>query len=549
MSYQVLARKYRPTHFGDLVGQSHIVQALTHGIEQGRLHHAYLFTGTRGVGKTTLARILARCLNCAVGVVAHPCGQCSHCQAIAEGRFIDLIEIDAASRTKVEDTRDLLDQVPYLPQQGRYKVYLIDEVHMLSTHSFNALLKTLEEPPEHVKFILATTDPQKLPVTVLSRCMQFALKPITITGIVAQLEHVLQAENIPFEPAALRVIARAARGSMRDALSLTDQSIAFGGGSLKEAEVSDLLGSVGIEAMSQLLQALVDGNAAVAIQAVRAFAEQNLAFDRVLETMISLLHQIALAQVVPEQVDLEPMVASYAGLIRPEWLQLLYQIALQARQDLPLAYDGQSGFEMMVLRMLAFKPLKRTPGNGSAGGGDVSGQEQGPPSASKTSAAVSSSLAITAQASCVAEAKPLGQSSGVADIVAMSAGHWLALLEKLKLDGSVATVAMQSLPVRIEEQYWELHTLAPTALLELAAPALEASLRTYYDRPHMRVLIRHADPGQATPKQLLEEQRQREHNLLREQVVNDDAIQFWIKHLDVASTDVSIISPAPARLH
>ncbi len=546
MSYQVLARKYRPVYFEDMVGQPHIVQALIHGLQQGRLHHAYLFTGTRGVGKTTLARILARCLNCELGVVVRPCGQCSHCQAIAEGRFIDLVEIDAASRTKVEDTRDLLDQVPYLPQQGRYKVYLIDEVHMLSTHSFNALLKTLEEPPEHVKFILATTDPQKLPVTVLSRCMQFALKPIAVSGIVSQLEHVLQAEQIVYEAAALNIIAKAARGSMRDALSLTDQSIAFGGGQLTEAQVSDLLGAVGQEAMSMLLQALVDHNASDAINAVRAFADQNHAFERVLETLISLFHQMALVQVVPEQAEQDPFASRFASVIKPQWLQLLYQIALQARQDLPLAYDAQSGFEMMVLRMLAFKPFKKGAGPASAQGGDVPGSR---PEVSLEHPVAPSASALPSSLSqydpqSVLPDQYLGEGT------AMSAGQWLEILEKLKLEGSIASVAMQSLPVRVEKDNWEIHTLAPSVLLELAAPAIEFSLRTYLGCPRLRVLVRHADPGRATPKQLLEEQRQREKDFLLEQVKNDDVVKFWIEHLEIEKNpELVMISPSSSRLH
>ena len=298
MSYQVFARKLRPAGFDALVGQEHVVRALVHALENERVHHAYLFTGTRGVGKTTIARILAKCLNCETGVTATPCGQCSACREISEGRFVDLIEVDAASRTKVDDTRDLLDNVQYLPARGRYKVYLIDEVHMLSGHSFNALLKTLEEPPPHVKFLLATTDPKKVPVTVLSRCLQFQLKNLLPERIAAYLESVLGKESIPFEASALKSIARAARGSMRDALSLTDQAIAYGGGKVGEREVVEMLGSIAADDLEPLLDALVAGDGATVLERCAGFAEQAVDFAETLSAMLSLLHRIAVRQAV-----------------------------------------------------------------------------------------------------------------------------------------------------------------------------------------------------------------------------------------------------------
>lgn len=361
MSYQVLARKYRPRRFQELVGQDVVARALTHALEQNRLHHAYLFTGTRGVGKTTIARILARCLNCETGITANPCGICSTCRDIDEGRFVDLIEVDAASRTKVEDTRELLENVQYAPTSGRYKVYLIDEVHMLSGHSFNALLKTLEEPPPHVKFILATTDPQKLPITILSRCLQFALKPMTPERIVQHLQTVLPAENVGFDEAALWLLARAAQGSMRDALSLTDQAVAFGHGRLGEADVRSLLGSIDRDLVFRVLEAVQAKDAAALMQLIAGMAEQSIDFSGAVSEVISVLHRLAVAQAVPDAIDNaegdRDRLLQLAQLMSPEDVQLFYQMALHGRRDLPLAVDARAGFEMTLLRMMLFRPL------------------------------------------------------------------------------------------------------------------------------------------------------------------------------------------------
>ena len=360
MSYQVLARKWRPRSFKELVGQTHVLQALVNALDQDRLHHAYLFTGTRGVGKTTIARIFAKCLNCEQGVSSTPCAQCTACQEIDDGRFVDLIEVDAASRTKVEDTRELLDNVQYAPTRGRYKVYLIDEVHMLSAHSFNALLKTLEEPPPHVKFLLATTDPQKLPVTILSRCLQFSLKNMTAQRIVGHLENVLCEEQISAEPAALWQLARAADGSMRDALSLTDQAIAFGNGRVSEVEVGAMLGTIDQRQVMKMVVALSSGNAAHILRCVATLAEHSPDYLAVLDDMLALLHRIAIAQAVPAAVDDSQgdreQVVELAGLMKAEDVQLYYQIGLVGKKDLPLAPDPRSGFEMALLRMLAFRP-------------------------------------------------------------------------------------------------------------------------------------------------------------------------------------------------
>ena len=360
MSYQVLARKWRPRSFREMVGQTHVLKALINALDSQRLHHAYLFTGTRGVGKTTIARIIAKCLNCETGISSTPCGQCSICREIDEGRFIDLIEVDAASRTKVEDTRELLENVQYAPSRGRYKVYLIDEVHMLSTHSFNALLKTLEEPPPHVKFLLATTDPQKLPVTILSRCLQFSLKNMPPERVVEHLTHVLTAENIPFEEDALWLLGRAADGSMRDAMSLTDQSIAFGEGKVLAADVRSMLGTLDHGQVYGVLHALLEGDARALLEAVRHLAEQGPDWNGVLSEILNVLHRVAIAQALPEAVDNgqgdRDKVLALAQALPAEDVQFYYQMGLIGRRDLPLAPDPRGGFEMVLLRMLAFRP-------------------------------------------------------------------------------------------------------------------------------------------------------------------------------------------------
>ena len=360
MSYQVLARKWRPKRFTEMVGQEHVLKALVNALDEDRLHHAYLFTGTRGVGKTSIARLFAKSLNCETGVSSEPCGVCSACREIAEGRFVDLIEVDAASRTKVEDTRELLENVQYAPTHGRFKVYLIDEVHMLSSHSFNALLKTLEEPPPHVKFLLATTDPQKLPVTILSRCLQFNLKNLIPERIVHHLQFVLGEEQIAFEDPALWLLARSADGSMRDALSLTDQAIAFGAGSVNENDVRAMLGTIDQRLVYRMLDALVAHDAKLLLSSVAELSRFSPDYMTVLGDMISLLHRIAVAQTLPEAVDNsmgdQQQVTTLAGQLTAEDVQLFYQIALMGRKDLPYVPDAREGLEMVLLRMLAFRP-------------------------------------------------------------------------------------------------------------------------------------------------------------------------------------------------
>ena len=361
MSYQVLARKWRPRTFAEMVGQSHVLQTLTNALDNNRLHHAYLFTGTRGVGKTTLARILAKCLNCEQGVSSRPCGSCSACISIDEGRFVDLIEVDAASRAKVDETRDLMDNVQYAPSTGRYKIYLIDEVHMFSNHSFNALLKTLEEPPPHVKFLLATTEAKKIPVTILSRCLQFNLKLLGVDLIEEQLTRILKEEQIDSDEISRHLISIAANGSMRDALSLLDQAIAHGGGSLMETQVRAMLGSIDSRELSGLLQALIAGDARQVLEQISFMAEHHPDFDSVLVELLSRLQSLAIIQLLGDapDPDCDPELVSLSKQADKEEIQLYYQIGINGRRDLPLAPDPRSGFEMILLRMLAFRPAGR----------------------------------------------------------------------------------------------------------------------------------------------------------------------------------------------
>ena len=361
MSYQVLARKWRPRNFGALVGQEHVVRALRHALEHGRLHHAYLLTGTRGVGKTTLARILAKCLNCETGVTAEPCGKCSACEEIDGGRFVDLLEVDAATNTRVDEMRQLLDTAQYAPTRGRFKVYVIDEVHMLSNSAFNAMLKTLEEPPEHLKFILATTDPQKIPVTVLSRCLQFNLKQMPAALVAVHLARLLDAEAVPYEADALQLIGRAAAGSMRDALSLLDQAIAHGAGSVTADSARDMLGAVDESYLQRLLEAIAAADAARVLSIADEMQSRSLSFDAALQDLARLLLRIATLQAIgassqPADVPEAQTLSALAHTLDAEFVQLCYQIALQGREDLPLAPDEHAGFVMTVLRMLAFRP-------------------------------------------------------------------------------------------------------------------------------------------------------------------------------------------------
>ena len=376
MSYQALARKWRPRTFESLVGQEHVVKALRNALDQKRLHHAYLFSGTRGVGKTTLARILAKCLNCETGISSSPCGKCSACLEIDAGRFIDLIEVDAATNTKVDEMRQLLENSVYVPTRGRFKVYVIDEVHMLSTSAFNAMLKTLEEPPEHIKFILATTDPQKIPVTVLSRCLQFNLKQMPSRAITTHLETILAEEKLPAEGGALRLLAECARGSMRDALSLLDQAIAYSAGNVTEQAVRSMLGTIDDSFLYSILEGLARGDSAAVLAIAEDMRSRSVGFDGALADLGALLHRVALAQAAPDAADAEgelrERLVALGRTLDPEEVQLYYQIAIHGRQDLPFAPDEFAGFTMALLRMLAFAPGTRDAGesrrSGPAGG-------------------------------------------------------------------------------------------------------------------------------------------------------------------------------------
>ncbi len=413
MSYLVLARKWRPRTFDQLVGQDHVRRALTNALDSGRIHHAFLFTGTRGVGKTTIARIFAKSLNCETGISSTPCGKCPTCVDIDAGRFVDLLEVDAASRTKVDDTRELLDNVQYSPARGRYKVYLIDEVHMLSTHSFNALLKTLEEPPPHVKFLLATTDPQKLPVTVLSRCLQFHLRRLPLPLIYDRLAQISTAEQVEFEPAALRAIARGAEGSMRDALSLLDQVLAFGGGRAMEAEVRTLLGTLDRKHVQGILTALAEKDGAALMRQAAHLDERAPDYHQALGELSGAIQRMALLQALPdlppgEDEDEDKLLAELAARFSGEDLQLLYQIAINSRRDLDYAPDARAGFEMALLRMLAFRPQGLPPATATATAASGSG----------TGVARATTAARTASAPSRSAAVPAAMESGWDAIVA-----------------------------------------------------------------------------------------------------------------------------------
>lgn len=486
MSYQVLARKWRPRSFGTMVGQEHVLRALINALDNDRLHHAYLFTGTRGVGKTTVARIFAKSLNCEKGITSTPCGVCSACREIDEGRFVDLIEVDAASRTKVEDTRELLENVQYAPTRGRYKVYLIDEVHMLSTHSFNALLKTLEEPPPHVKFLLATTDPQKLPVTILSRCLQFNLKRLSKELIAGHLSSVMEKEQIDVESAAIALIAEGADGSMRDALSLLDQAIAYGGGKLTTAEVATMLGTIDRSYLFRILQGLADENAQGMLEIVHSLAQQGVDFTAVLAELVSQLHQLALIQVAPQALEQSPdleTIQNLAHAITPEDVQLYYQIGLIGRRDLPYAPDARSGFEMVLLRMLAFRPVAV---------GDAPSSQQlsaRPAAAARPQPVVSAPAApvptgVAAPAAPVYEVKP--KPTPVAPIPTGDRTlPWHEIVAQLDLKGMAQQLAVNSVMTGREGSVINLRLASQSVTLRSAAmeQRLQEALQNYFGEP------------------------------------------------------------------
>ena len=516
MSYTVLALKWRPRRFEQLVGQPHVVQALANSLKQNRLHHAYLFTGTRGVGKTTVARLLAKALNCDTGIVAEPCGVCAACTAIDEGRFVDLIEVDAASRTRVDDTRELLDNVQYAPTRGRFKVYLIDEVHMLSNHSFNALLKTLEEPPPHVKFLLATTDPQKLPVTVLSRCLQFNLKRFTAAQIQVQLEKICAAEGMPADLAGLKAIARAADGSMRDALSLLDQGIAFGGGKVDGPMMATMLGSIDRDHVVKLIEALARQDGAALVAEIARLDERAPDYGAVLDDLLEMLQRIAVLQLVGGRSDDEELAAAVplAAQLGAEDTQLYYQIALNGRRDLPICRDPRVGFEMTMLRMLAFRP--------AAVGATPRAAAPAPPAVSP---ATTSSPAARARPQ-VEGAVPKAEHAKAPAAAAVPSTDWAGALAALDLRGAARQLADNCDLQSNAGGAWQL--VLPRDKEHLNTQQLRARIETALQEQHgrdIRLTITAGKPARPTPAEVRksnEDQRMRE---ARESIESDPTVK------------------------
>lgn len=525
MSHLVLARKWRPRTFAEMVGQEHVVRALSNALTQGRLHHAYLFTGTRGVGKTTLARILAKCLNCETGLTATPCGVCPACQDIEAGRFVDLIEIDAASYTGVDNMREVLENAQYAPTAGRYKVYIIDEVHMLSKSAFNAMLKTLEEPPAHVVFVLATTDPQKVPVTVLSRCLQFNLKQLPAGRVAEHLRHVLDAEGVAFEPGALNLLARAAAGSMRDALSLTDQAIAYGGGRVAEAETGAMLGVIDQAYLYPLLEALADNDGPRLMQEAQRIDERSLSFDAALQDLAGLLYQLSLAQTVPEAVAADTperdRLFALAHRLDAETVQLFYQIATLGRRDLEWAPDEFTGFSMTLLRMLAFAPdIDGPPTEGMRQESGKGGGRRSPPPARTAAASVSPSP--------VADAPARQEATGELD--------WIDLTNRLtggaKQLASHCTVLEQT-PQLLRLRLPEMHK----PLLESFGDKLRAALR---DRlgDRMRIVFEFGDTAGAAPAQIAAREQARRMADAEAAIESDPFVQTILRQFDAKITQI-----------
>jgi DNA polymerase-3 subunit gamma/tau len=510
---QVLARKWRPRTFTELVGQEHVVRALENALKQQRLHHAYLFTGTRGVGKTTLARVIAKALNCETGVTATPCGKCSPCTEIDAGRFVDLLELDAASNTQVDNMRELLENALYAPTSGRYKVYIIDEVHMLSRNAFNAMLKTLEEPPAHVKFILATTDPQKIPVTVLSRCLQFNLKQIPQQQITARLQQVLEAEKIRFEAPALHLLARAAQGSLRDALSLLDQAIAHGAGGVAQESVRAMLGVIGQDHLHAILRALAARDGAALMAEAGRMAERSLSFEAALQDLATLLHRISLAQAVPDAIDAEDpdhaTLAELAGRFAAEDLQLYYQIAIQGRSDLGLAPDEHAGFCMTLLRMLAFAPGEQ---------------------AAAVSAPARAAATPRPAAPPVAESK-----KNPAD------ENWLELVERLNLTGMTRMLAQHCELIGRDATRIELK-IAQAHQRLLDGPyqeRLKSALEQHFGGK-LRLAIKVADNAAASPAAVADREKQQKQVQATAAIEQDPFVRELVENFDARVVESTI---------
>ncbi len=568
MSYQVLARKWRPRSFASLVGQEHVVRALTHALTSQRLHHAYLFTGTRGVGKTTLARILAKALNCETGVSATPCGTCSACHEIDSGRFVDLLEVDAATNTKVDEMRELLENAVYAPTRGRFKVYVIDEVHMLSNSAFNAMLKTLEEPPEHVKFILATTDPQKIPVTVLSRCLQFNLKQMTQPLIAGHLKQVLEAEAISAEPGALQLLARSAAGSMRDALSLLDQAIAHGSGQVEEAQVRAMLGAVDLDHLLSIVDALLAGDAAAMLQVADEMAARSLSFDAALQEMAALFTRLQIAQLAPQAIadDLPERVRieELAAALDPEFVQLAYQIAIHGRRELPLAPDEQAGFVMTLLRLHAFRPALDSddpPARPSAKVATSAGRSAASPSlapasralAPDESSAVPSSAATVARpavaasevAVAVVPALPIA-TAGVAAVASAPAtpattDDWHEILATLKIGGMARELAQHCELRELQAGRITLR-LAPAhrhLLMKPAQDKLQLLLAEHFGGPLQLAVELEATTGETPAASAQRDRRQRQDRAIAA-VEQDGFVREVIELFDATLIESSI---------
>ena len=539
MSYQVLARKWRPRKFAELVGQEHVVRALTNALDTGRMHHAYLFTGTRGVGKTTIARIFAKSLNCERGQSADPCGECSVCTAVDEGRFVDLLEIDAASNTGVDDVREVIENAQYAPSRGRFKVYLIDEVHMLSKNAFNALLKTLEEPPPHVKFLLATTDPQKLPVTVLSRCLKFNLKRLLPEQISGQMRHILAAENIEYDDTAIGELARAADGSLRDGLSLLDQSIAYGGGALHADDVRTMLGSVARGQVLGVLDALAKGDGSQLMVECEQIASYSPDFGGVLDDLASVLHRIQLIQLIPgyrpdEDSDDDNALSELAARMTPEDVQLYYQIATAGRRDLALAPDGRTGFEMSLLRMLAFRPGDDAP---------TTRAERPVPDGTARAAPAVKPVAPTARATTPAQRQaPSAPRASVAAPAAVEKPpapapvarnadglpDWDALIERADLRGPFGLVAQNAV---LRERDGQTLVLAlPTAHMGLAVEPMASQMeerigQAMGERIRLRFVSQDQAAASTTPAARAAQARSAAQTAAEQSIENDPMIE------------------------
>ncbi len=544
MSYTVLARKWRPRTFSEMAGQEHVRRALANALDENRLHHAFLFSGTRGVGKTTIARILAKCLNCEKGVTSEPCGACANCREIDEGRFVDLIEVDAASRTKVDDTRELLDNVQYKPTRGVFKVYLIDEVHMLSRHSFNALLKTLEEPPEHVKFLLATTDPQKLPVTVLSRCLQFNLKKLPVDLIAERLQQICKSEEVTADDPGIMRLARAAAGSMRDGLSLLDQAIAYGGGKIEDTDVRAMLGTIDRQDVAGLLEAVARGDAQAVMDGVAAMDEHAPDYEAALIEMAALIQRAALAQAVPNAIDDSrgdrELVTGLAGDVTAESLQLFYQIALIGRRDLYLAADPRGGFEMVMLRMLAFRP---------AGPDDIA-RAPAAPAATPPPSGKRRSATRKHKAAPGNEPAPLAPDTDAAAPAArpskaVASGpqshDWSQMLDKLNVRGATRELAANCQLDRVEGTVWHL------VLDERHAHLLTENLRVRLGKALAKVAgddaqlrIRQGQPPAATPAAEQEKSQEDRQDQARAAIDSDQNLQALKETFDATVLEDSV---------